>query len=106
MAEYTFTTENFEAEVEKSTLPVLVDFWATWCGPCMMMAPIVEELATELEGKVKVGKVNVDDEEELARKFGIMSIPTFIRFKDGKQEAMVVGGRSKEELKAFALGEN
>lgn len=102
--EYTFTEENFETEVEKSSLPVLVDFWATWCGPCKMMSPVVEELASELEGKVKVGKVNVDDEEELARKFGIMSIPTFIRFKDGKQEAMVIGGQSKDALKAFALG--
>lgn len=105
MAEITLTTENFENEVEKSELPVLVDFWATWCGPCMMMSPLVAQLAEELEGKVKVGKVNVDDEEELAQKFGIMSIPTFIRFKDGKQEAMVVGGRSKDDLKKFALGE-
>ncbi|MBR0032642.1 MAG: thioredoxin [Treponema sp.] len=101
MAEITITTENFSAEVEKSTLPVLVDFWATWCGPCKMMAPIVAEIAEEFAGKVKVGKCDVDENPELAQQFGIMSIPTFILFKDGKQEKMVVGGRSKEDLVAF-----
>ena len=101
MAEITITTENFSAEVEKSTLPVLVDFWATWCGPCKMMAPIVAEIAEEFAGKVKVGKCDVDENPERAQQFGIMSIPTFILFKDGKQEKMVVGGRSKEDLVAF-----
>ena len=105
MAEYTFTSDNFKSEVEQSTIPVLIDFWAPWCGPCKMMAPIVEELAEELEGKVKIGKINVDEEPELATVFGVMSIPTFIRFENGKPAATVVGGRSKEDLEAFALGE-
>lgn len=103
--EYTFTTENFDQEVLKSELPVLVDFWATWCGPCKMMAPVVEEIAEELKGKVKVGKVNVDDEGELARKYGILSIPTFMLFKDGEQAKMTVGAMPKEMLRNFALGE-
>ncbi|MBQ3670650.1 MAG: thioredoxin [Treponema sp.] len=101
MAEITITSDNFESEVEKSTLPVLVDFWATWCGPCKMMAPIVAEIAEEFDGKVKVGKCDVDDNEELAQRFGIMSIPTFILFKNGKQDKIIVGGRSKEDLVSF-----
>ena len=101
--ELTITGANFEDEVVKSDIPVLVDFWATWCGPCKMMGPVVAELAEELAGKVKVGKVNVDDEGDLAQQFGIMSIPCFILFKGGKAAAQVVGGRSKEDLKAFAL---
>lgn len=101
MSEITITSENFAAEVENSTLPVLVDFWATWCGPCKMMAPIVAEIAEEFEGKVKVGKCDVDENGELAQQFGIMSIPTFILFKNGKQDKMIVGGRSKEDLIAF-----
>ena len=95
------TTENFAQEVEKSDVPVFVDFWASWCGPCKMMSPVVDEVAEELSGKVKVGKVNVDDEGDLAQKYGIMSIPAFLIFKNGQKVAETVGGRSKEDLKAF-----
>ncbi len=92
------TKENFEQEVLKSEVPVLVDFWATWCGPCQMMLPVVEQLAAEMP-EVKIGKVNVDEEEELAEKYQVMSIPNFIVFKGGEIAANVVGGRSKEDLK-------
>ncbi len=98
MSEIVLTNQNFEAEVMQSDIPVLVDFWAVWCGPCKMLAPIVEEIAREYEGKVKVGKVNVDDEPELAGRFGISSIPTLILFKNGQQAAVSVGVRPKEEL--------
>lgn len=96
--EITVTMENFEQEVLKSELPVLVDFWAGWCGPCMMLAPVVEEIAHEHEGKVKVCKVNVDEQGELAQKFGIMSIPTVLVFKDGKVKKQSVGFVPKEKL--------
>lgn len=88
--------ENFEQEVLKSDKTVLVDFWATWCGPCQMIAPVVEDIANE--GKVKVGKVNVDDEQELAINYGVMSIPTLIFFKNGNPVKEVVGFHSKSEL--------
>ena len=96
--EITVTMENFEQEVLKSELPVLVDFWAGWCGPCMMLAPVVEEIAHEYEGKVKVCKINVDEQGELAQKFGIMSIPTVLVFKDGKVTKQSVGLVPKEKL--------
>lgn len=96
--EITVTMENFEQEVLKSELPVLVDFWAGWCGPCMMLAPVVEEIAHEYEGKVKVCKVNVDEQGELAQKFGIMSIPTVLVFKDGQVKKQSVGFVPKEKL--------
>ena len=92
--------ENFEAEVLNSEIPVLVDFWAPWCGPCKMVLPIVEEIAEENAG-VKVGKINVDDEVELARKFRVMSIPTLMVFKDGEMVKKNVGPLSKEELLEF-----
>jgi len=95
------TSDNFEQEVVNSSVPVFVDFWASWCGPCKMMSPVVDEVAEELAGKVKVGKVNVDEEGDLAQKYGIMSIPAFLIFKDGKKIAETVGGRSKEDLKAY-----
>lgn len=87
----TITKENFDEVVLKSELPVLVDFWATWCGPCKMLTPIIEELATELEGKAVVGKINVDEQGELAMKFGVMSIPTLMVFKNGELVKKSVG---------------
>ena len=84
MAELNLKTEQFEQEVLQSELPVLVDFWATWCGPCRMLAPIVEEIAEEYDGRVKVCKVDVDEEEALALQFGIASIPTLLVFKNGQ----------------------
>ena len=102
--EYTLTNSNFEEEVVKSDVPVLVDFWATWCGPCRMIAPEVEAIAEEYDGKIKVGKVNVDEEEELAIKFGVSSIPTLILFKDGAPVAKSIGYKTKEALiDAFEL---
>ena len=92
------STENFEKEVLKSEKPVLVDFYADWCGPCNAMAPVIEELAKELGGKVKVGKINVDENPEIAVEYNVMSIPTLIVFKNGKEEKRLVGLRNKEEL--------
>lgn len=97
------TKDNFEAEVQNSDLPVLTDFWASWCGPCRMISPIVEEIAEEQTGKIKVGKINVDEEQELASQFNVMSIPTLIFFKNGNVEQTLVGARPKEDLLA-ALG--
>ena len=96
--EYKFTSQNFESEVLESEVPVLVDFYADWCGPCKMMAPIVESLAESFEGKVKIGKLNIDDEMEIAQKYRVMSIPTFIFFKDGQVVETSMGAMSKEEL--------
>mgnify|MGYP001010810853 FL=1 len=93
------TKNDFDREISSSSLPVLVDFWAPWCGPCRMLSPVLDELAGELEGKVKVLKVNVDEEPELASKFGVISIPTVIAFKQGKATNKVVGFRSKEDFK-------
>ncbi len=96
--EMVFTTQNFESEVLKSDKPVLVDFYADWCGPCKMMAPVVEELAELYEGKAKVGKLNVDNNEEVAMKYGVMSIPTILVIKNGQVEAKMVGVQKREVL--------
>lgn len=94
-----FTDQNFDQEVLKSDKPVFVDFWAPWCGPCLMMGPIVEELAQEMGDKVKIGKINVDENSETASKFGIMSIPTMKIFKEGKIVKEFIGVQAKESLK-------
>ena len=101
MAELKITRENFVNEVMKSDIPVLIDFWAPWCGPCRMMGPIIEQMADEYEGKVKVGKVNVDEEGELSQAFGVMSIPTIVLVKDGKIVKQAVGARPKAEVEAM-----
>ena len=101
MAELKITRENFENEVMKSNIPVLIDFWAPWCGPCRMMGPIIEQLAEEYDGKAKVGKVNVDEEGELSQAFGVMSIPTIVLVKDGKVVKQAVGARPKAEVEAM-----
>ena len=93
-----FTDENFNEEVLSSNIPVLVDFYADWCGPCKMLAPVIETLADELEGKVKIGKLNVDDASETAQKYGIMSIPTLLYFKNGEVVNKTVGVVSKTEI--------
>lgn len=98
MSALTFTKENFEQEVLKSQKPVLVDFWAPWCGPCRMVSPVVEEIAAEASDSLKVGKINVDDQPELASKFGIMSIPTLLLMKDGKVVSKIVGAKSKKAI--------
>ena len=98
MAIVTLTKDNFQQEVMQATEPVLVDFWASWCGPCRMLSPIVDQLAEELGGKVKVGKVNVDDEQALAEQFRIMTIPTLMLFKGGQQVAASVAVKSKADL--------
>ena len=98
MSVITITSKNFEEEVSKSELPVLLDFWATWCGPCKMVSPIVDEVANEVEGKAKVGKINVDEEQELASAFQIMSIPTLVVIQNGKLVKQAVGVRSKAEI--------
>lgn len=101
MSVLTITSENFEQEVLNSSEPVLVDFWATWCGPCKMFSPIVDKVAEEMEGKVKFGKVNVDEQPDLAQKYNVMSIPTAILFKNGEKAAVNVGLMSNVQLKEF-----
>lgn len=102
MAILHITKENFEKEVLQSKEPVVVDFWASWCGPCKALAPILEEVDAELTGTVKVAKINIDEEEELAAQFRVMSIPTLLLFKNGEVVNKSVGLAPKEEVVAFA----
>jgi thioredoxin 1 len=103
MAEINLTTDQFEQEVLKADVPVLLDFWAPWCGPCRMLAPTVEEIAEEYDGRAKVCKVNVDEEEELAIRFGIASIPTLLVFRNGQLADTKVGFVPKEEIEAMLV---
>lgn len=101
MAEIRLNNDNFEQEVLKSEIPVLVDFWATWCGPCMALAPVIEQIAEENEGIIKVGKVDVDEARELAIKYGVVSIPTVFLFKNGEIAGKSIGLVPKEDLEAM-----
>lgn len=95
------TGENFDQEVLKNSKPIVVDFWATWCGPCQMQGPVIEEAAKKLGDKAAFGKLNVDEQEQLAQQFGVMSIPTLILFKDGQAVKKEVGFHSLEEIEQF-----
>ena len=99
MVDLVFTDQNFGQEVLQSRIPVVVDFWAPWCGPCKVVSPIIEELAREYEGKVKVGKLNVDENQMMASEYGIMSIPSIVFFKNGKPVKTMIGAQSKENFK-------
>lgn len=96
----TLTQENFQSQVLQSGTPVLVDFWAEWCGPCKMIAPVLDELANEYQGKVKIGKVNIDEHQGLAAEYGVRAIPTLLLIKNGQVAEQMVGAKSKRDLKA------
>ena len=102
---FTLSDSTFDEEVKGSDSPVLVDFWAEWCGPCKMIAPVLEEIASEQAGSLKIGKLNVDDNVEIARRYEVMSIPTLILFKEGQPQVRIVGAKGKgqllQELQAF-----
>jgi thioredoxin 1 len=99
MADVTFTDQNFDADVLKSSMPVVVDFWAPWCAPCRIVGPVIEELAKEYEGKVRVGKLNVDENMQVSGGYSVMSIPTVMIFKGGQPVKSIVGAQSKETYK-------
>jgi thioredoxin 1 len=96
--ELTLTDQTFDEEIKSSAEPVLVDFWAEWCGPCKMIAPILSEIASEQHGKLRVGKINIDENLDLARRFEVMSIPTLILFKDGEPQVRIIGAKGKGQL--------
>ncbi len=98
MKPMTFSDDNFENEVLKSDKPVLIDFWATWCGPCRTIAPIVEEIASEYNGKIKVGKLDVDNNQQTAIKYGVRSIPTLLVFKNGEVKETIIGAVPKGQI--------
>ena len=104
MPEITVTKDNFDQEVLSSTLPVLVDFWAPWCMPCRMIAPLVEEIAEDMQGKAVVGKINIDEEGDLAMRFRVTSIPTLIVFENGKEARRSVGSQGKDAIKKLITG--
>jgi len=97
----TVAADNFDSEVKKSDLPVMVDFWAEWCGPCRMVAPTLEQIAEEMDGKVRIAKLNVDDNQELAFQYGVQSIPTFILFKGGEVADRMMGAVPKAAFESF-----
>jgi len=94
----TFTDATFDENVKASDVPVLVDFWAEWCGPCKMISPVLEEIAQEHEGKIRIGKLNIDDNLDVTRRFEVMSIPTLILFKDGEEQTRLIGAKPKGQL--------
>lgn len=98
MAVITVNNENFEKEVLQSRMPVLLDFWASWCGPCRMMSPVIDDIAESMNTSIKVGKINIDECPDLAAKYEVMSIPTFIVLKDGKEAGRTVGVQSREDI--------
>jgi len=101
MSEITITNDNFEDEVIKSPVPVLLDFWASWCGPCKMVAPIIAQIAKEYEGRLKVGKINVDEENDLAARHGIASIPTLVIYRGGEIADQAAGALPKKNIEAL-----
>jgi thioredoxin 1 len=94
----TFTDATFDENVKASDVPVLVDFWAEWCGPCKMISPVLEEIAQEHEGKIRIGKLNIDDNLDVTRRFDVLSIPTLILFKDGEPQVRLIGAKPKGQL--------